>query len=172
MSKSGWRAVDAFAGGGPLAAVEAAIAAADLSGERFQSDAGGRALLLPARPLAEGDVPGIAVTGARAEDVQVLFLDPADGAGALSLLAALGARGRGVWVALPSNADPTGLIPGAGRVTVAVGAGSAVDYELFGVADPGTLDLTHVADAPTLGEDADGLQQRSKWFQAREGRGD
>ncbi len=95
MNQPGWQAVDSFATGGALQAVETAIANADLPGERFQSDAGGRALLLPARPLAEGEAPGITLTGAPAEAAELLFLDPADGATALSLLAVLGSRAGG-----------------------------------------------------------------------------
>jgi hypothetical protein len=172
MNPLGWKAVDSFGTGGPLHRVQTAIANADLANDRFQSDAGGHALLLPVEPLAEGKVPGIAITGAPAEAAEVLFLDPPDGTSALSLLAALGDRARSVRVALPSKADPTGLIPEAGRVTVAVGSGSPVAYQLFRAADPTTLDPQRPAGAPRLGEGDDVLEQRSKWFQAREGRGD
>jgi hypothetical protein len=166
---SSWQAVGSFAAGGPLEAL--AMAVADVApAERFESGAGRRALLLPLRALAEGKVAGIAVTGAPAEAAEVLFLDPADGARARSLLAALGGRGRSVRVALPSEADTTGLIPEPGKVTIAAGAASPVAYRLFRPADRGELDLKRPPDVPKLGESDDVLEQRSKWFQAREGR--
>jgi hypothetical protein len=172
MNQSGWQAVASFTPGGPLHTLDTAVADAGVPSERFQSDAAGRALLLPIGPLAAGTIPGIAVAGAPPEVTEVLLLDPADGPSARSLLAALGERARLVAVALPHDADPTGLLPEAGGVTVAAGSGSPVAYGLFRAADPRTLDLQGTAGEPKLGEDADVLEQRSKWFQAREGRGD
>lgn len=172
MSPAGWRAVDSFATGGRLQGLEAAVADAGLSGERFQSEAGGRALLLPVGPLSGGRVPGIAVTGAPPEATEVLFLDPADAAGALDLLAGLGGRARGVRVALPGEAGPGGLVPEAGRVLVTAGAEPPQAYRLARPTDPARLDPMRPADSPRLGEGADVLDQRSKWFRSREGRGD
>jgi hypothetical protein len=172
MSPAGWRAVDSFASGGLFQGLEVAVADAGLPGERFQSDAGECALLLPVGPLAEGRVPGIAITGAPPEATEVLFLDPADAAGALDLLAALGGRARGVRVALPGEAGPGGLVPEAGRVVVTAEAEPPQAYRLARATDPARLDPMRPADAPRLGEDADVLDQRSKWFRSREGRGD
>jgi hypothetical protein len=172
MNSRGWWAVDSFPTRGALHAVETVIANADLAGERFQSDARVRAVLLPVRPVAEGEVPGAALTGAPAEAAEVLFLDPADGAGALSLLVMLGDRGRTVLVALPPEADATGLVAGAGRVTVAAGTGPPVVYGLFRTAGPRTPSLSRPTGVPKLGEDADVLERRADWFQTREGRGD
>jgi len=168
IDRSCWKAVDSFATDGQLDALAVAFANVGLA-ERFESNVGGRALLLPLRPLVEGEVPGLAVTDAPTEATEVLFLDPADGATALSLLAALGNRGRSVRVALPGQADPTGLIPEVGHVTIATGSGPPVPYEMFRAADRGKLDPKRPA-APKLGEGEDVLEQRSKWFQTRESR--
>jgi hypothetical protein len=168
-SSFSWQAVGSFAAGGPLEAL--AMAVSDVApAERFECGADRRALLLPLRAFAEGKVAGVAVTGAQAGAAEMLFLDPADGAGARSLLAALGGRVRSVRVALPSEADTTGLIPEPGKVTVAAGTASPVAYRLFRPADRGELDLNRPADVPRFGESDDVLEQRSKWFQAREGR--
>jgi hypothetical protein len=163
---SGWQAVDEFAAEGPLRALEAA--AAGLPVERFQSDEGGRVLLLQAGPLARGDVPGVAVTGALDEAATVAFLDPASGPNAVGLLAALGDRARALWVALPDQADPSGLVREPGSVTVTAGEDAPATYRLF-TAGPGPKVLRQPAGAPKIGEDADVLDQRAKWFQAREG---
>jgi len=169
MNPSDWQAVDEFGTEGPLRALEAAVARAGVAGERFQSGEGGRALLLPAAPLAQGKVPGIAVTDPPAEAEAVAFLDPASGAGAVGLLAALGDRAAALRVALPDEADPAGLVGEAGSVSVATGAGAPVRYRLFAGAGPGARVLRRPSDAPQLGEGVDVLDQRGDWFQRREG---
>jgi hypothetical protein len=165
---SDWQAVDEFAAEGPLRALEAAVAGAGVAGERFQSGEGGRALLLPARPLDQGKVPGIAVTGAASGAEALVFLDPASGAGAVGLLAALGDRASALRVALPDDADPAGLVGEAGSVSVATGAGAPVRYRLF-AAGPDAKVLRRPSGAPKLGEGDDVLDQRGDWFQRREG---
>jgi hypothetical protein len=75
-----------------------------------------------------------------------------------------------VRVALPRGADPGGLTPESGRVIFSGGSDSSVVYDLFRSVDPGTLKLKGQRDLSKLGEDSDVLEQRSKWFQAREGR--
>jgi hypothetical protein len=165
---SDWQTVDEFAPEGPLA-LETAIAAAGLPVERFQSGEGGRALLLPAGPLAQGKVPGIAVTGTLAEAAAVVFLDPASGSSAVGLLAALGERARTVRVALPDQADATGLVPEAASVNVAVGADPPATYRLFVAPGPDPKVLRRPTGMPKIGEDVDVLDQRSKWFRSREG---
>jgi len=172
MNQPNWQAVNSLPSGGLMHTLETAIADLDLASERFESDGGEHALLLPLRPFAEGEVPGIVVSDAPAEAAEVLFLDPAEAAGALGLLAMLGRRARTVRVALPREAGATGLVPDAGRVTIAAGSGSAAAYELFRADDRGTLDLRPSAGMSKLGEGADVLDQRSKWFEAREGRSD
>ena len=172
MNPRGWQVVDSFTTGSALHTLETTIADAGLRSERVEADDGGRALVAPVRPLAEGKAPGIAVTDAPVGAVEVLFLDPANGASALSLLAALGDRARQVRVALPVTADATGLIPEAGRVMIAVGAESPDTCQLFRAADRRTLEPNRPVGAPKLGEEADVLEQRSKWFQTREGQGD
>jgi hypothetical protein len=169
MSQPRWQAVDSFTDSGRLSDLERSTSVAGVSCQRFQSGGGGRALLLPRKQLEEGKVPGITVIGAPAETAELLFLDPANGTDAVSLLGALGERGRAVRVALPPESDPTGLIPDPGRITLAAGPEPVV-FDLFRSADPGTLKLQRQAGVPKLGEDADVLEQRSKWFQAREGR--
>jgi hypothetical protein len=164
-----WQAVDEFAAEGPLRALEAAVASAGVAGERFQSGEGGRALLLPARPLAQGKVPGIAVTGAAPGVEAVAFLDPASGASAAGLLAAMGDRAPALRVALPDEADPAGLVGEAGSVRVATGAGAPVSYRLFAAAGPDATILRRPSSAPELGEGVDVLDQRGDWFQRREG---
>jgi hypothetical protein len=166
---SDWHAVDEFATAGPLRALEAAIAGAGLSGERFQSAEGGRALLLPIGPLAQGKVPGVAVTGALAGAAAVAFLDPASGPSAVSLLVALGERARTLRVALLDQPDASGLVPEAASVTVAAGADAPATYRLFTAAGPGPKVLRRPTGAPKIGEDVDVLDQRSEWFQSREG---
>jgi hypothetical protein len=166
---SDWQVVDEFATGGPLRALEEVLADAGLPGERFRSREGGRALLVPVAPLAQGKVPGIAVTGAPAEAAAVAFLDPASGLSAAGLLAALGDRARELRVALPDQADPTGLVGDAGSVTVAAGADPPVTYRLFATAGPDPKVLRRPAGAPELGESVDVLDERGKWFQRREG---
>jgi len=169
MNQPRWQAVDSFTESGRLSDLERSASVAGVSCQRFHSGGGGRALLLPGKQLAAGKVPGITVLGAPAETAELLFLDPANGMDAVSLLSALGERGRTVRVALPPESDPTDLIPGPGRITLDVGSESEV-FDLFRSPDPGTLKLKRQADAPRLGEDSDVLEQRSKWFQAREGR--
>jgi hypothetical protein len=164
-----WQAVDEFATGGPLWALEAAVAGAGLPGERFQSAEGGRALVLPLEPLAQGKIPGIAITGAPVEAAAVAFVDPASGPSAVGLLAALGERGRTVRVALPDQADATGLVPEAASVTVAVGADAPAAYRLFVAPGPDPKVLRRPTGMPKIGEDVDVLDQRSKWFRSREG---
>jgi hypothetical protein len=166
---SDWQAVDEFATGGPLRALETAAAGAGLPGERFESAEGGRALLLPVEPLAHGELPGVAVAGAPAGAAAVAFLDPASGPNAAGLLVAMGGRAPTVRVALPEQADPAGLVPEAGSVTVAAGGGPPATYRLFAAAGPGPEVLQRPADAPKIGEDVDVLDQRSKWFRSREG---
>jgi hypothetical protein len=166
---SDWQAVDEFATGGPLRALEDAIAGAGLPGERFQSDEGERALLVSVGPLAQGKVPGIAVTGAAAEAAAVAFLAPASGLSAVGLLAALGDRAQALRVALPDQADPAGLVGEAGSVTVAAGADPPVTYRLFATAGPDPKVLQRPVGAPELGESVDVLDERGKWFQRREG---
>jgi hypothetical protein len=166
---SDWQVVDEFAAEGSLRAIEAAIASAGIAGERFQSGEGGRALLLAVGPLAQGKVPGIAVNGAASGAEVVAFLDPASGASAVGLLAALGDRGSGLRVALPEEADPAGLVAEAGSVSVATGAGTPVRYRLFTGAGPDPKVLRRPSSAPELGEGVDVLDQRGDWFQRREG---
>jgi hypothetical protein len=166
---SEWQAVDEFATGGLLRTLETTIAGADLPGERFQSDEGGRALLVPIGPLAQGKVPGIAVTGSPAEAAAVAFLDPASGPSAVSLLAALGDRAQALRVALPDQADPTGLVGEVGSVTVSAGMDEPATYRLFAPAGPDPKVLQRPVGAPELGESVDTLDQRAKWFQRREG---
>ena len=67
--------------------------------------------------------PGDRPQGAPAEATEVVFLDSADGASALSLLTALGRRARSLWVALTGEADATGLIREPGHGTIAAGSG-------------------------------------------------
>jgi hypothetical protein len=170
MNEPKWQAVNSLpTGGGLMHALEMAITDVDVAAERFESDGGGYAILLPLRPCAEGEVPAIVVSDAPAEVAELLFLDPGEASGALSLLASRGRGARSVRVALPRDADTTGLIRDAGRVTVATGLGSPTAYELFRVDDRATLNLRGSASGSKLGEDADVLEQRSKWFQAREG---
>jgi hypothetical protein len=164
-----WQAVDEFATGGPLRALETAVAVAGLPGERFESAEGGRALVVPVEPLAQGRIPGIAVTGAPAEADAVAFLDPASGPTAVGLLVAVGERARTLRVALPEQADATGLVPEAASVTVAPGPDAPATYRLFAAAGPGPKALRRPTGAPKIGEDVDVLDQRSKWFQSREG---
>lgn len=166
---SDWQAVDEFATEGSLRTIEAAIAGAGVAAERFQSGEGERALLLPAGPLAQGKVPGIAVTGAPAQAEAVAFLDPASGASAVGLLAALGERAPALRVALPDEADPAGLVGEAGSVSVATGAGAPVAYRLFAGAAPDATVLRRPSNAPELGEGVDVLDQRGDWFQRRQG---
>jgi hypothetical protein len=167
---SDWQAVDEFATGGPLRALEAAAAGAGLSGERFESAEGGRALVLPVEPLAQGRIPGVAVTGAPVEAAAVAFLDPATGSTAVGLLAALGERARTLRVALPPDqVDAAGLVPEAASVTIAVGADAPATNRLFAVARPDPRVLRRPTEVPKIGEDVDVLDQRSKWFQGREG---
>jgi hypothetical protein len=166
---SDWQAVDEFATEGSLVALEAAIASAGVAGERFQSGEGERALLLPARPLAQGRVPGIAVTDAPARTEAVAFLDPASGASAVGPLAALGDRAPALRVALPDEADPAGLVAEAGSVSVATAPGAPVLYRLFAGAGPDPKVLRRPSNAPELGEGVDVLDQRGDWFQRREG---
>ena len=169
MNQPRWQPVHSFTNSGPLSDLERSTSVAGVSCQRFESGGGGRALLLPGKQLAAGKVPGITVTGAPAEAAELLFLDPANGTDAISLLATLGERGRRVRVALPPESDPNGLIPDPGRITLAVGSEPVV-FDVFRNADPSTLKLRRPANLPKLGEDADVLEQRSKWFQAREGR--
>jgi hypothetical protein len=165
---SDWKAVDEFATGGPLRALETAAAGAGLPGERFESAEGGRALLLPVEPLAHGELPGVAVAGAPAGAAAVAFLDPASGPNATGLLVAMGGRAPTVRVALPDQADATGLAPEAGSVIVAAGGDPPTTYRLF-AAGPSPEVLRRPADAPKIGEDVDVLDQRSEWFRRREG---
>jgi hypothetical protein len=166
---SDWQAVDEFATEGPLRALETVIAGAGLAGERFESDEGGQALLLPVGPLAEGRVSGVAVTGAPAETAAVAFLDPASGPSAVDLLAALGDRAGALRVALPDQAETAGLVREAGSVTVSAGADEPATYRLFAPAGPDPKVLQRPVGAPELGESVDTLDQRAKWFQRREG---
>ena len=97
------------------------------------------------------------------------FLDPASGPGAASLLVALGERAQALRVALPDQADPTGLVSEAGSVTVAAGTDPPATYRLFAPAGPDPKVLQRPAGAPELGESVDVLDERGKWFQGREG---
>jgi hypothetical protein len=169
MDQSNWRTVDSLPTGSLMHTLEAAIADLDLTGERFESDGGEHALLLPLTPLVEGDVPGVVVENAPSE-AEVLFVDPATAASALSLLAMLGRRAQTVRVALPRASDATGLLPDAGRVTVTAGSEPPAAYDLFRADDRGTLRSRRTG-MPKLGEGADVLEERSKWFQGREGGG-
>jgi hypothetical protein len=170
MEHPNWRTVDSLPTGSLMHTLDAAIADLDLTGERFESDGGEHALLLPLIPLVEGDAPGVVVENAPSEAAEVLFVDPATAASALSLLAMLGRRAETVRVALRSASDTTGLLPDAGRVTVTAGSESPVSYDLFRADDRGTL-RSRRTDTPKLGEGADVLEERSKWFQGREGGG-
>jgi hypothetical protein len=118
--------------------------------------------------MADGEIPGVVVEDASAEAAEVLFVDPATAASALSLLAMLGRRADIVRVALPNESLATGLIPDTGRVTVTAGSGPPAAYELFRSDDRGTLRSRRTG-MPKLGEGADVLEERSKWFQGREG---
>jgi hypothetical protein len=169
MNQPRWQPVDSFTNSGRLSDLERSASVAGVSCQRFESSDGGRALLLSGKQLAAGKVPGITVAGGPAETAELLLLDPANGTEAVSLLGTLGERGRDVRVALPDGSDPNGLIPDPGRITLSVGSQPVV-FDVFRSADPGTLKLRRPANLPKLGEDADVLDQRSKWFQAREGR--
>ena len=166
---SDWQAVDGFATENSLQTIESAIARAGVAAERFQSGEGERALLVPAGPLAQGKIPGIAVTDVPAQAEAVAFLDPVSGASAVGLLAALAGRAPALRVALPEEADPAGLVGEAGSVRVATGVGAPVTYRLFAGAGPDPKVLRRPSNAPELGEGVDVLDQRGDWFQRREG---
>jgi hypothetical protein len=168
MNQPNWRVVNSLPTGGLMHTLETAIADFDLASERFESDGGEHALLLPLKPIADGEIPGVVVEDASAEAAEVLFVDPATAASALSLLTMLGRRADIVRVALPNESLATGLIPDTGRVTVTAGSGPPAAYELFRSDDRGTLRSRRTG-MPKLGEGADVLEERSKWFQGREG---
>lgn len=150
-----------------LGAVEAATGAV----QRFRSDVDGRALLVPVRSILAGEVSGVALAGRLHGVAEVLFVDPATGDNARSFLSGLGERARSVRVALPQEADAAGLVPEGSRVSVTVGSGPAVEHELYRLPDGSETDADRegLAAAPRVAESEDVVDQRSKWFQAREG---
>jgi hypothetical protein len=141
--------------------------------QRFRSDVGGRALLVPVGSILAGAGSGVALVGGLHGAGEVLFVDPPSGDGARSVLAGLGDRARSVRVALPQGVDAAGLIPEGSRVSVTMGPGSAVVHDLFRLTDGSEADVDRerLADAPRVAESEDVVDQRSKWFQDREGEG-
>ena len=163
-----WRVVDWIPDGGGLGAVDRS-AAAGLPRERFESEMGGHALLLPVRGLVAGEVPGVVATDCPEDVSHVALLDPPDAAAALGLLALLGARSRTIRVALPDAISADGLMGEAGRVRVAVGSGAPVEYGLFRGERRASLDPRRTGSDWKVGEAPEGLRRRSEWFQGREG---
>ncbi len=166
-----WHEIDAPVTEGALHAVAEALAAGGIPGRYLESDAGELALLVPARALTtSGDI--------RLADPQPegLFVDPPTGTAAASALAELDDPGRPVRVALPEDADPTGLVADAGSVTIgSAGSGSAGSggrYRLYRVdrqtPDPQTPDWGTPPQSARLGEQEGSLDARERWFRARE----
>jgi hypothetical protein len=142
---------------------------AGASGGRFESDAGGHALLLPVGRLRAGADARVEIAACAEELTGVLLLDPPDPAGAVSLLAFLGRRASTVRAALPRDTVAAGLIADDGRVTVALGSGPSAEFGLFRVEDRTRLAPRRAKGDGKLGEGEDALSGRSEWFQGREG---
>jgi hypothetical protein len=168
MSPS-WEVVDAFGVGvsehDVLGTVEATVG--DV--QRFRSDVDGRAVLVPVGSILAGAASGVALTGRLQGGVEVLFVDPATGDNARSLLVALGDRARSVRAALPKGTDVAGLVPEGSQVSVTVRSRPAVLHVLFRLADGSGADWDRLAAGPRVAESEDVVDQRSKWFEAREG---
>lgn len=159
-----WEPVDQFAADAPtddmMAALEAVV---PHEGQRLATPQGARAMLVPVEALPAELVPDPALPASAA----VLFVDPPTVATALSVLTVHGTA-RSVWIALPEGADSTGLSEGGGRVPVVVVPGGPEVQTLFRTPDPAGEQRARLAAAPRIGESADVLDERSKWFGARE----
>jgi hypothetical protein len=163
-----WRLVDTLDDRSVLHGLDLDVGAG-ASGGRFESDAGGHALLLPVGRVMAGTDAGVMIAGCAEEVSDVLVLDPPDPAGAVSLLAFLGRRASTVRAALPRDTVAAGLIADAGRVTVPLGSDPPAEYGLFRVEDRTRLAPRRAADDGKLGEGEDALSGRAEWFQGREG---
>ncbi len=172
MNHERWQAVHSFAMAGPFPALDIALYEADPAIERFESDAGGRALLVPVIGLASGKAARMSIRDVPSEISEILFVDPQHGDSAVALLVALGDRAGSIRVALPDHADPNGLIPDDGAVTFVSASSGPVTCRLFRAAERQFSGLEPPAELPKLGEAEDVLERRAKWFGGREGETD
>ena len=164
-----WKSVEYFSVSAPakdpLAAVEALVPGA---AQRYAADDGSRAILVPFESLASALVssPGVPASA------QVVFVDPPAASTVLSALAEE-VLPLSVWIALPEGAGGPGLVEQPGRLSLdALDAGTskATAYVFFRPADSRRESSHRLAAAPKIGESADVLDERSKWFEAREGK--
>lgn len=163
-----WEPVESFgSSAAPSELLDALEALLPGGGQRFRSNAGGRAIVLPVRVLSAsgslvamiGELPGVA---------EVMFLDPATGDNAVGVLEILGDSAASVGVALPADAGTAGLVA-AGEVSVPVESGRTVQYRLFRRAGWTQADRDRLAAGPKVGEGRDVTDERSRWFEKRHG---
>lgn len=165
-----WRRVDSsFVGVWPeqhaLAQLDRLVGAV---GQRYVSDVGHRAVLLPVGVIAAiCQLPPV-LSVQSAEGGGVLFIDPAGGAAAGGLLRGLQDWPGSVWVALPDGSEANGLVSTGERLRLTTGAAPA-EYELYLPGSPELPSADMLSAGPKLEEGPDVLRQRSAWFEKRSG---